>query len=280
MRTIFLLLLAAAAFAAVAPVVPVAATRADAASDTLCVCADPNNLPFSNAQEQGFENEIARLVARDLGRELRYFWWAQRRGFVRNTLNAHACDLIVGVPAGFEMALTTRPYYRSTYVFVTRKDRKLDLGSLDDSRLRTLHIGAHVIGDDYASLPPVQALAHRGITDITGYSIYGDYSQPNPPARLIEAVAAGDLDVAVAWGPTAGYFARHSHVPLQIRPIEAEGEPADAPFSFAIAMGVRKGDTALKAALDDVIERRGKEIRKILEGYGVPLVKADPTTVR
>jgi len=271
LRPLLLLLLAVA---------PLAPCRAEAAPDTLCVCADPNNLPFSNAKEQGFENEIARLVARDLGRELRYFWWAQRRGFVRNTLNAHACDLIVGVPAGFEMALTTRPYYRSTYVFVTRKDHRLDLASLDDARLRTLRIGAHVIGDDYASLPPVQALAHRGITDITGYSIYGDYSQPNPPARLIEAVAGGDLDVAVAWGPMAGYFARESHVPLQIRPITPDDEPAGAPFSFSIAMGVRKGDTALKAALDEVIERRGKEIRKILEGYGVPLVKADPVNVR
>ncbi|HYJ33492.1 MAG TPA: substrate-binding domain-containing protein [Candidatus Binatia bacterium] len=242
-------------------------------SRTLCVCADPNNLPFSNDKEQGFENEIAKLVAKDLGRDLRYYWWAQRRGFIRNTLNAHACDVVLGLPAHFELALTTRPYYRSTYVFVTRRDRNLALRSLDDARLRSLRIGAHMIGDDYASLPPVQALARRGITGITGYSIYGDYSRPNPPANLIDAVASGDLDVAVAWGPTAAYFARRSSVPLSVTPIPPDVQPGAPPFAFDIAMGVRKGDAALKAALDDVIEKRGKQIRKILERYDVPLAE-------
>ncbi|HET7497518.1 MAG TPA: substrate-binding domain-containing protein [Candidatus Eisenbacteria bacterium] len=250
------------------------ASAADAdSSRTLCVCADPNNLPFSNDREQGFENEIAKLVAKDLGRELRYFWWAQRRGFIRNTLNAHACDVVLGLPAHFDLALTTRPYYRSSYVFVTRRDRNLDLRSLDDARLRSLRIGAHMIGDDYASLPPVQALARRGITGIAGYSIYGDYSKPNPPANLIGAVASGDLDVAVAWGPTAAYFARRSPVRLSVTPIAPDVEEGAPPFSFDIAMGVRKGDVALKAALDGVIARRGKQIRKILERYDVPLAE-------
>jgi mxaJ protein len=271
---------AAIVLAAVTAVVPCRTALADAgpvaaprdSSRALCVCADPNNLPFSNREGQGFENEIAALVAKDLGRDLRWFWWAQRRGFIRNTLRARQCDVVLGLPARFEMALTTRPYYRSTYVFVTRRDRGLDLRSLDDPRLRSLRIGAHVIGDDYASLPPVQALARRGVVGITGFSIYGDYSKPNPPASLIHAVADGSVDVAVAWGPTAAYFARRSAVPLEVAPIRPDDGPGAPPFAFDIAMGVRKEEPELKAALDDVIARRGDEIRAILERYGVPLV--------
>lgn len=254
------------------------AARADS-THALCVCADPNNLPFSNEAEAGFENEIARLVARDLGRELRYFWWAERRGFVRNTLGAHQCDLIVGLPAGFERALTTRPYYRSTYVFITRHDRGLRLTRLDDERLRALRIGAHIIGDDYAVLPPVHALVRRGVTGIAGYSIYGDYSKPSPQASLIEAVADGSVDVAVAWGPTAGYFARKSAVPLDVIPIEPDSSAGAMPFAFDIAMGARKGDTALRDAVDAILARRGDEIRSILEKYGVPLVELPDAAV-
>src|SRR3954470_23641542 len=123
------------------------------------VCADPNNLPFSNDRGEGFENEIARLVARDLGRELKYVWWAQRRGFVRNTLKAGLCDVIIGVPSSFELAETTRPYYRSSYVFVSLASRKLHLGSLDDPRLKHLRLGVQMIGDDFANSPPAHALA-------------------------------------------------------------------------------------------------------------------------
>jgi mxaJ protein len=134
-----------------------------AAPPPLRVCSDPNNLPFSNSRGEGFENKIAQLVARDLGTTVSYTWFAQRRGFVRNTLTAGKCDVIVGVPSSFELALTTRPYYRSTYVFVTRRDRRIDVTSLDDPRLRKLKIGVQIIGDDYASSPPAHALANRGI---------------------------------------------------------------------------------------------------------------------
>src|SRR5918995_717015 len=162
---------------------------APAAERELRVCADPNNLPFSNQRGEGFENRIAELVARELGATLRYAWWAQRRGFVRNTLREDLCDLIIGVPAGYDPVLTTRPYYRSTYVFVSRRDRRLALTSLDDPRLRTLRIGVHLMGDDGANAPPAHALARRSIiANVSGYTIYGDYTEPNPPARLIDAV--------------------------------------------------------------------------------------------
>jgi mxaJ protein len=147
----------------------------------LRVCADPNNLPFSNDNGEGFENKIAALIAHDLAVKVEYTWFAQRRGFVRNTLNAGACDVVMGIPAASEMMLTTRPYYRSTYVFLTRADCGLNIESLDDPRLAKLRLGVHLIGDDYANAPPMHALARRGIVkNVAGYSIYGDYSRPQP----------------------------------------------------------------------------------------------------
>src|SRR5262249_37704520 len=152
-----------------------------AVADELQVCADPNNLPFSDTQEQGFENKLATLVAAELGKTVSYTWWAQRRGFIRNTLKAKDCDVMIGVPVGYDLVEATRPYYRSTYVFVSRSDRDLDISSLTDERLRQLSIGVHLIGDDGSNTPPADALAHRGITgNVKGYMIYGDYRRPSP----------------------------------------------------------------------------------------------------
>src|SRR4051812_9585058 len=153
-----------------------APTAASAAATTLRVCADPNNLPFSNAAREGFENRIADLIGRELHEPVEYVWWAQRRGFVRNTLNAGSCDLVVGTASGVEMLATTRPYYKSTYVFVSRRDRQLGLTSFDDPRLKTLKIGVQLIGDDFVNTPPAHALANRGMTrNVVGYPVYGDY---------------------------------------------------------------------------------------------------------
>jgi mxaJ protein len=272
---IAMLLAAAVALSAVAPRAP--RPEARTFRHPLRVCSDPNNLPFSNAKGEGFENRIAELVADDLGERLEYTWWAQRRGFVRNTLSAHACDVVMGTPAHVDMMLTTTPYYRSTYVFVSRRDRSLDLRSFDDPRLRKLRIGVPVIGDDYASTPPVHALVRRGlVSHIIGYPVYGDYAQPNPPARLVDAVARRTVDVAIAWGPLAGYVARHSRVPLTITPAEQPPDLRAVPFAYDIAMGVRKGDTALRARLDSVIVRRRAAIDGILDEFGVPRVAAAP----
>jgi mxaJ protein len=247
-----------------------------ASAAELRVCADPNNLPFSNRREEGFENKLARLVARDLGAEVRYYWFAQRRGFVRNTLNAGKCDVIIGVPASFEMALTTRPYYRSRYVFVSRRDRRLDVDSLDDPRLRNLKIGVQMIGDDYASSPPAHALANRGLTaNVVGYSVYGDYRQPDPTRAIVDAVARGEVDLVAVWGPTAGYFARKSRVPLVTRGFTPEIDLPFLPFVFDISMAVRRGDTQLRDRLDAVLERRRNEIDAILRDYGVPRADED-----
>lgn len=237
----------------------------------LRVCADPNNLPFSNADGEGFENRLAELVAAELGATVQYTWWAQRRGFIRNTLRAGACDVVMGVPSSYELVLPTRPYYRSTYVFVSRADRALPVRSFDDEILHRLRIGVHVIGDDYANPPPAHALASRGILDnVVGYRIFGDYSTPNPPAELIAAVARGDVDLAVAWGPLAGYFASRQPVALVLRPVHPEIDLPFLPFVFDISLGVRRDDDALREELDEVLVRRKDEIDSILRDYGVP----------
>jgi mxaJ protein len=146
-------------------------------SRELRVCADPNNLPFSNRKGEGFENHLAQLIAGELDATVRYTWFPQRRGFIRNTLAADSCDVIMGIPEHSERVLTTRPYYRSTYVFVSRKDRGLKIRSFDDPALRKLKIGVQLIGDDYHNTPPVHALSRRGIVgNLVGYSVYGDYT--------------------------------------------------------------------------------------------------------
>jgi mxaJ protein len=249
-----------------------------AAAPPLRVCADPNNLPFTNRRGEGFENRIAELLARDLHTRVQYTWWAQRRGFLRNTLNAGRCDVILGLPSRIDAALTTRPYYRSTYVFVTRRSRHLDLRSFDDPRLKTLRIGVPMVGDDGANAPPAHALARRGIIgNVVGYSVFGDYQQESPPSRLIAAVARGDMDVAVAWGPLAGFFAARQTVPLRVTPVEPQIDAPRLPFVFDMSMATRRCDRARQAVLESFIERRRAEIDRILADYHVPRVAARPT---
>ncbi|HEX5385744.1 MAG TPA: quinoprotein dehydrogenase-associated putative ABC transporter substrate-binding protein [Gemmatimonadales bacterium] len=271
---------------AAARVVPPAGPR------VLRVCADPDNMPFSNRRLEGFENRIVALVARDMGASVAYTWWPEQRGFLRHTLNAHACDVVPGISAGDSRLLTTAPYFRSTYVFVYRADRGYHINSFDNPALRRLRIGVHVIGDDYNSLPPGVALARRGLaSQVVGFSMYGnstkdaaadpgDAASADPersaPSVLIRAVARGDIDVAVAWGPLAGYYAardgaRSGHR-LRVVPVQgADAGPAGR-FVYAIAMGARRGDSTLVAQVDRALAHRRGEIHRILRRYHVPLV--------
>jgi len=239
----------------------------------LRVCSDPNNLPFSNERGEGFENKLAEIIGRDMGLKVEYTWWAQRRGFFRNTLKAGACDVVMGVPAAFEMALTTSPYYRSTYVFVSRTNRHLAISSLDDPQLRTLRLGVQMVGDDFSNSPPAHALSRRGmIQNVKGYTLYGDYSKPNPPAEIIDAVEKNDIDVGIAWGPMAGYFARHARLPLTLTPVTPQIDQPFLPFVFDISMGVRREDVALKEQLDRILDKHRADIEELLDDYGVPRV--------
>jgi mxaJ protein len=239
----------------------------------LRVCADPNNLPFSDSTGAGFENHLATLVAAELDATVEYTWWAQRRGFVRNTLNAGRCDLVMGVPTSFELTGVTRPYYRSSYVFVSRRDRHLGVRSFDDAALRTLTVGVQLIGDDGTNAPPAHALARRGIVEnVRGYSVQGDYAQPAPPARIIDAVANGDIDLAIAWGPLAGYFATRERVPLDLTPVSPQVDLPFLPFVYDISMGVRRADSTFRDTLNAILVRRRPSIDSLLDAYGVPRI--------
>ena len=239
-----------------------------ASARVLRVCADPNNLPFSNQAGEGFENKLAQLLAKDIGASLEYFWWPERKAFVDKTLNQGRCDVWMGVPHDLNSALTTAPYYRSTYVVVSRKDRALEINSLLDPNLEKYRIGIHIVGDDYA--PPANILARRGLTvNLVGFSLFGKTGEANPPARLIEAVTRGDVDLAIVWGPFAGYFAERAQVPLVITPV-LPTMFAGVPFTYDISAAVRKTDSALKAEIDAALVRECKTIRSLLDAYRIP----------
>jgi mxaJ protein len=240
---------------------------------TITACEDPNNLPFSNKAGAGFENKLAEMIAADLHAKLDYVWWAQRRGYVRNTLNERKCDFWPGIGSNVETVATTRPYYRSTYMFVTRANSNLQGLTLDDPRLKTLSIGVQMVGNDATNTPPAHALASRGIiANVHGYMLYGDYSEPNPPAEVVAAVARGDVDVALVWGPLAGYFAARSKVPLRLEPVTPWMADMQWPMQFDISVGVQKNDQQLLKRIDLILDRRSGDIRKLLAAYNVPVV--------
>lgn len=238
-----------------------------AQSPELRVCGDPDNLPYSNERLEGFENRIAAVVAAELGAVPVYAWWPHQRGLVRNTIDAGTCDVIFGVPEGLDFVLWTKPYYRSSYVMAYRGDRGHDLPSLDAPELEQLRIGVHV------NTPPEESLARRGLLDnVATYSLFFDpRGDRDRPRKLLDDLVAGTVDVAVAWGPLAGYAAATSSAPLEIVPLEDE---PGVPLSFDISMGVAKGNDELKDRLEAAIDRRQAEILAILEEHGVPVVPA------
>lgn len=244
---------------------------------TVTACADPNNLPFSNREGQGFENKLAALIASDLHAELKYIWWAQRRGYVRNTLNERSCDFWPGIASNVEMVATSRPYYRSSYMFVSRASAGLKGLTLDDPRLKKLKIGVQMVGNDASNTPPAHALALRGIiANVRGYMLYGDYREANPPAAIVKAVERGDVDVAVVWGPLAGYFAAASPVPLRLEPVTPWFADQQWPMQFDVSIGVQKDNQKLLHEIDRILVRRSAEISRLLAAYHVPLVKNAP----
>jgi mxaJ protein len=260
-------------FIRIAAILTVACAGAAHARE-LRVCADPNNLPFSNAEGEGFENKIIEIVARELDASVAYTWWAQRRGFIRNTLRAGLCDVVPGTVTHMEMLGTTAPYYRSTYVFVTRADAPA-IASLDDPALRALRVGVQLVGDNGSNTPPSHALSRRGIVDnVRGFTLYGDYRNPSPPSRVVTAVADGDIDVAIVWGPLAGYFAPRQAVALHMEQVKPQADGPRLPMVFDISMGVRREDSALRQEIDSAIGRRRAEIDAVLAAYGVPRVDA------
>ncbi len=236
----------------------------------LRVCGDPNNLPFSNEKLQGIENKIATVIAKDLGATVAYTWWPHQRGLVKRVLNTKRCDVMLGIPKGYDPVLWTKPYYRTGYVLAYRKDRKLKLRSLDDPQLKTLKIGVQV------NTPPHDALGQRGIADnVVGYQLMFDsnFHAEDYPGKLVEDLIAGTIDVGLVWGPIAGYFVKKKAAPLELVLLEERPDSGER-FAFDISMGVRKGDTELKEKLEAALARRHDEITHILEDFGVPLLPA------
>lgn len=236
-------------------------------SDSLRVCGDPENLPFSNQKLEGFENKIAASIAADLGATLDYAWWPHQRGLVRNTIDAGTCDVIFGIPEGLDFVLWTKPYYRSSYVIAYRKTSNFRIASLDAPELKPLRIGV------YTNTPVEESLARRHLLDnVTSYSLFFDpRGDRDRPAKLLDDLVAGTVDVALPWGPLAGYYAKKLNAPIELVPLEDE---PGVPLSFNISMGVKKGNRELKTRLEAAIDRRQSDIRSILEEYGVPLMPA------
>ena len=265
---------------ALASAMAVTTTAEAAAQPVLRVCADPSSLPYSNERQQGFENRIASLIAKDLGARVEYTWNLQRRSFLRRTLNAGACDVVMNVPAALSGVLATRPYYTSTYVFVTRRARGLELHSFDDPRLAGMKIGLQALGAEGANTPPGSALGRRGLADnVRGYPVWGEEGEASPAAGIIKAVATGEIDVAIVWGPLAGYFASRQKTALRVTAVEADPQTPALAFQYSMAVGVRRDDSAFRDRLQDVLDRRQPEIDAILAAYGVPRVAAAGASV-
>ena len=239
----------------------------------LTVCGDPNNLPFSNDKLEGFENRIAQLIADEVGRPLHYRWWPQTVGFVRNTLQVRLCDLIMGITSVNEMVQNTNPYYRSVYVLVYRSDAPQQIHSLKDPALKQLRLGV------VAGTPPATLLARYGLIGQTrSYQRTVDTRHYSPAAEAVEDVAKGNLDLAVLWGPIAGYAAAHQSVPLTVVPLPANVD--SVPLAFSVSMGIRHREKRWKHDLNAILAKLKPQIETILLEYHVPLLDASDHLIR
>jgi quinoprotein dehydrogenase-associated probable ABC transporter substrate-binding protein len=232
----------------------------------LRVCADPRNLPFSNEQDEGFENKIAELLAAKLDKKLAYVWYPQATGFVRNTLGAHRCDLIPGFPQGDELVQSTNPYYRTAYALVIRPGTGLDdLDALTDPRLKAKRIGI------VAGTPPATYLAVNGLMPkAKPYPLVVDTRVDSSAQAMMRDLAGGEIDVGVLWGPLAGYYAKQANPPMRV--VLLLKETGGPPLAFRIAMGVRAADQNWKRQLNKLIAENQTEINRLLLDFGVPLL--------
>ncbi|WP_225772945.1 substrate-binding domain-containing protein [Inquilinus sp. Marseille-Q2685] len=234
----------------------------------LRVCADPANLPFSNDKGEGFENRIAELLAQKLGVPVRYTWYPNSTGFLRMTLRARRCDLVMGIVAGADLVQNSNPYYRSGYVLVTRREDKLDgLSSLSDPRLKSLRLGIT------AGTPPANLAARDGLmAQARPYPLVVDSRYDAPGKQMIDDLASRQIDVAVLWGPIAGYFAKQHGDALAVTPLSNEAK--DTRLDFYITMGVRPGESDWKNRINKLIRENQDAITAILKDYGVPMLDA------
>jgi quinoprotein dehydrogenase-associated probable ABC transporter substrate-binding protein len=232
----------------------------------LRVCADPANMPFSNEAGEGFENKIAELLAADLKLPLEYTWFPQVTGFVRNTLGAKRCDLVMGYVAAGEVIQNTNPYYKSAWVLVLPKDRGLDgIEALDDARLKGKRLGI------VAGAPPATVMATNGLmANAKPYALMVDRRYESPAEEMIRDIKTGEIEAGILWGPIAGYYVKKSGMPLAVVPLLHEAKAV--PMAYRITIGLRHGETEWKHRLNDFLSARRSEIQSILLQYGVPLI--------
>ena len=241
----------------------------------LRVCADPRNLPFSNEQGEGFENKLAEFLAAKLQKKIDYMYFPQATGFVRMTLGAHRCDVIMGFPQGDDLVQGTNPYYRTAYALVAKQGSGLeDVAALDDARLKGKHIGI------VAGTPPATDMAVNGLmSNAKPYPLMIDTRFDSSAGAMIDDLNKGAIDAAVLWGPMAGFYAKKSNPPLHVTPLVHE--KSGPQLVYRIGMGVRRADQNWKRLLNRLIQENQSEINKILVEYGVPLLDENnqPITV-
>lgn len=255
-----------AALFVISTAAPAAAQTSEAVDRAaLRVCADPANLPFSNQAGEGFENKIAELVAAELEIPIEYTWFPQATGFIRNTLQARRCDVVIGISLGFELLQNTNPYYRSAYVMMTRADGGPEIASLNDSALKSARIGL------IAGTPPATIVALNGLMpQVQPYHLVADTRFDHPGRKMVEDLTTGKIDVGLLWGPIAGYYAKQQKAELRIVPLLTDNGPVR--MDYRITMGLRFNEPNWKRRLNDIIKRRQADIDAILTDYGVPLL--------
>jgi len=235
-------------------------------NDEFKVCADPENMPFSNLKQEGFEDKIAKVLADDLGKKLTFTYAYSRQGFFRNTLGANRCDVVIGTTSDSDMMRTSKPYYRAGHVFVWRKASNYNITDWTSADLRKGFIG--VIDHSPATIPMND---NNLIGNARPYRIQRDLNLPS--SFMIDDLAKGDIDIAIAWGPIGGYFAKQSKVPMMVAPIpEYETENAKGKEYWNISVGVRKKDKERMAMIQGALDRNQAKIIKILDDYGIPHV--------
>lgn len=245
----------------------------DGPGKVLMVCADPANLPYSNKAREGFENKIADIIASEMNAGVDYFWFAGHKTFMRRTLLEGMCDVVLATPQGLPGTVTTRPYFTSSFVAVTRATDERKFQSFDDPWLKDAKIGLQLVGNEGVTTPPVMSLAARGLNQhITGFPMWGDENDRDPQGKIVDAVASGEIDVAFIWGPFAGHFAKKYGAALQVEPILGDPQRPEVSFVFPMAVSVRKADTVLRDDFQRALDRRQADIAAILRDAGVPLI--------
>jgi mxaJ protein len=245
----------------------------------LRVCADPDNLPFSNQKGEGYENKIADLIADAWHSRVEYAWWPIRRGYFARALNGRYCDVALTAPSMLDMVAVTRPYFRSAYAIVYRKDSGLNIKALDDPALKKLRIGVNLLNSDAENTPPAMALSYHGVVGtLVGFATF--YSDSGDrPEDIINAVVNRKIDLAVVWGPLAGYFVKRSPVPLEMNLVQSDSM-SGIPFAFSMSIGVRRRDRELRDSLQLVLDDKRPQIDAILRDYGIPMLPLESDSSR